>query len=47
MRSFYLSFLICDALRHELGWTHDRILMREDDPIAREWYMNGCAPERL
>ena len=35
MRSFYLSFLICDALRHELGWTHYRILMREDDPIAR------------
>ena len=42
MRQFYLAFPICDALRHELGWTHYRILMREDDPIAREWYMNEC-----
>ena len=42
MRQFYLEFPICDALRHELGWTHYRILMREDDPIAREWYMNEC-----
>lgn len=42
MRQFYLSFPICDALRHELGWTHYRILMRETDPIAREWYMNEC-----
>ncbi len=40
MRQFYLAFPICDALRHELGWTHYRILMRETDPIAREWYMN-------
>ena len=42
MRQFYLAFPICDALRHELGWTHYRILMREADPIAREWYMNEC-----
>lgn len=42
MRQFYLAFPICDALRHELGWTHYRILMREKDPIAREWYMNEC-----
>lgn len=42
MRGFYLAFPICDALRHELGWTHYRILMREQDPVAREWYMNEC-----
>ncbi len=24
MRQFYLAFLICDALRHELGWTYHR-----------------------
>ena len=42
MRQFYLAFPICDALRDELGWTHYRILMREADPIAREWYMNEC-----
>lgn len=42
MRSFYLSFPIWNALRSELGWTHYRILMREQDPVAREWYMNEC-----
>ena len=42
MRQFYLAFPICDALRHELNWTHYRILMRVDDPVAREWYMNEC-----
>ena len=42
MRSFYLSFPIWNAVRSELGWTHYRILMREGDPIAREWYMNEC-----
>ena len=42
MRAFYLAFPIWNALRSELGWTHYRILMREADPIAREWYMNEC-----
>ena len=42
MRTFYLAFPIRDALRHELSWTHYRSLMRVDDPIAREWYMNEC-----
>jgi hypothetical protein len=27
MRLFYLAFPICDALRHELSWTHYRTLM--------------------
>lgn len=38
----HLAFPIWNALRSELGWTHYRILMREQDPIAREWYMNEC-----
>lgn len=42
MRQFYLAFPIGHALRDELGWTHYRILMREQDPVAREWYMNEC-----
>ena len=42
IRSFYLAFPIRNSLRSELGWTHYRILMREKDPIAREWYMNEC-----
>jgi predicted nuclease of restriction endonuclease-like (RecB) superfamily len=38
MRLFYLAFPICDALRHELSWTHYRTLIRIEDEHAREWY---------
>ena len=37
MRTFYLAFPIRDALRHELSWTHYRLLMRVDNPIAHDW----------
>ncbi len=40
MRLFYLAFPICDALRHELSWTHYRTLLRVEDAAAREWYVN-------
>jgi len=30
IRQFYLAYPNCDALRHELSWTHYRILMRVD-----------------
>ena len=30
MRSFYQAFPICDALRHELTWTHYRMLLKSD-----------------
>lgn len=46
MRQFYLAFPICDALRHELNWTHYRRLSRIPDPEARIWYMNECADSR-
>ncbi len=39
MRLFYLAFPICDALRHELSWTHYRTLLRVEDTAAREWYV--------
>lgn len=39
MRSFYLCFPKCDALRHKLSWTHYRSLIRVEDEQAREWYM--------
>lgn len=45
MRRFYLAFPICDALRHELSWTHYRLLMHVDDPAAREWYANECVAQ--
>ena len=38
MRQFYLTFPIQDALRSELSWTHYRVLMRLDNPAARDWY---------
>jgi predicted nuclease of restriction endonuclease-like (RecB) superfamily len=38
MRTFYKAFPIRDALRHELSWTHYRMLSRVSDPQARAWY---------
>lgn len=40
MRLFYQAFPNCDALRHELTWTHYRLLLRVEDKKAREWYIN-------
>ena len=43
MRLFYQAFPICDALRHELSWTHYRSLLRIEDSAARTWYMHEAA----
>jgi predicted nuclease of restriction endonuclease-like (RecB) superfamily len=45
MRLFYRAFPNCDALRHELSWTHYRLLLRVEDTAARTWYMNEAAAE--
>ena len=45
MRLFYLAFPICDALRHELSWTHYRTLLRVEDEHAREWYVNEAVAQ--
>ena len=45
MRLFYQSFPIRDALRHELSWTHYRLLLRVENERAREWYMNEAATQ--
>lgn len=45
MRLFYQAFPKCDALRHELSWTHYRLLLRVDDQAARTWYMNEAADQ--
>jgi predicted nuclease of restriction endonuclease-like (RecB) superfamily len=39
MRRFYQSFPIRDAVRLELSWTHYRVLLRLENPQARDWYM--------
>jgi predicted nuclease of restriction endonuclease-like (RecB) superfamily len=38
MRAFYLAYQIRDALRHELSWTHYRLLLRVEKPEARAFY---------
>ena len=43
MRLFYQAFPNRDALRHELSWTHYRLLLRVEGMAAREWYMNEAA----
>ena len=43
MRLFYLNFRNCDTLRHELTWSHYRMLLRVKDEKARLWYMNEAA----
>lgn len=45
MRLFYQAFPKCDALRHELSWTHYRLLLRVDAPEARNWYMQEAAAQ--
>ncbi|MDZ7876795.1 MAG: PDDEXK nuclease domain-containing protein [Saprospiraceae bacterium] len=40
MRRFYLAFPICDALRHELSWTHYRVISKVESERARQFYVN-------
>ena len=43
MRLFYQTLKNCDTLRHELSWSHYRLLLRVKDETARNWYMNEAA----
>jgi len=45
MRLFYQAFPIWDAVRHELSWTHYRLLTRVRDEAARQWYMAEAAAQ--
>jgi len=45
MRAFYNAFENCDALRHELSWTHYRQLSRIEKQKNRERYMHLAADE--
>lgn len=40
MRAFYQVFPICDALRHELSWTHYRLLIRLTGQNKIDYYIN-------
>lgn len=39
------AFSIRDAVRHELSWTHYRILLRVEGEQARRWYMDEAAAQ--
>ncbi len=39
MRTFYLAFPIYDAMRHELSWTHYRIISRLETEEKRGYYI--------
>ncbi len=43
MRQFYLTFPNSYALRSQLSWTHYRLLMRVEDSVARQFYLDECA----
>lgn len=44
-RQFYLTYPdaeICYALRSNLTWTHHRLIMRVENPDARNYYLKEC-----
>jgi predicted nuclease of restriction endonuclease-like (RecB) superfamily len=43
MRQFYMVFQKRDALRHELSWTHYRLLLKVENEKARQFYLDECA----
>ena len=43
MRLFYQTFKNCNTLRHELTWSHYRMMIRVKDESTRNWYMNEAA----
>lgn len=43
MRQFYLTFPNRYALRSQLSWSHYRMIMRVENPKAREFYVDECA----
>jgi hypothetical protein len=45
MRLFYQAFPNCDAVRHELSWTHYRLLLRVDTPEARTGICKKLPPK--
>lgn len=42
MRQFYCAFPKRDSVRLELNWTHYRLIMRVENPKAREFYVEEC-----
>jgi predicted nuclease of restriction endonuclease-like (RecB) superfamily len=45
MSQFYRLFPNLDSLRLNLTWTHYRSLLRLEDAVARQWYMDEAAAQ--
>ena len=43
MKRFYSAFPIQQTLSAELGWSHYQIIMRLENPEARQFYVDECA----
>ncbi|KUO67775.1 MAG: hypothetical protein APF77_10265 [Clostridia bacterium BRH_c25] len=43
MRAFYIAFPNWNALRANLSWTHYRMLLKVEDSVARDFYLDECA----
>ena len=49
MRQFYRTYpdeQICYTLCINLSWSHNRLIMRVEDPTAREWYLREAAAQQ-
>jgi len=46
MRQLYLAFPILQALPAKLSWTHLLLVLRVEEPLAREFYVKQCQRER-
>ena len=42
MRKLYLTYSIPHTLRAELSWSHYRLLLKVENPKAREFYLEEC-----
>ena len=47
MRTFYKAFPIRDTLRHELSWSHYRVISRLDTAQKREYYIHEVLTNSL
>ena len=43
MRQFYMAFPNCDALSHNLTWTHYKKIIKFTNPLSREYYAREAA----
>src|SRR5690606_24972449 len=46
MRSFYITYPICETLSHTLSWSHYVELLKIDDPLERSFYEKQSTNER-